>query len=569
MAVKRRQGCPQTALHMWDAIAYIRQQKQIPNVDRLSGYMKRVYNLNPPDFERQLKFAVSDELVVLKKSVGCKGAKVGIEQDGYRIPDEEQERDGHDWYCFECHRGGEVILCSTCHRVYHELCVSDDSETFVCPVCKENPEKFIATFKKSELNTLLSFTCIRLKEKTRELHRIPHPDDEKWRYTYLIYEPMDLITMEDKMKNCEYVSLAEFYTDAQQIVHNVSVYFGMQSTIAEMARQMLIDCEYDLAEIVRCANCYKMSNSKNNKLWFCQPCDPPHELVYAKLRGYPYWPAKIIKKYDTWYDVRFFGAKHQRGQIDLGFVKPISTSYKKLGVKKTASFDRAYNELRHHMRLVEEASKKDPSAKNQSPTKILEEVNGVAMQDSPKLKNGPGRKRKSTTTPAAAKAPSAKKPVTVPVKKNKKFYQESPTSSSPKNNPEDAVILEDHNFVSSSSQETVSHSSIGVQTDKELTGDLEAEKQKSVSAAVDKLKREHKEAQRKAEESRKEAHELQVVKMIEQHRLEISETKKKQWCYNCESEAIYHCCWNTSYCSVECQQVHWHKEHKRTCRRKR
>lgn len=26
-------------------------------------------------------------------------------------------------------------------------------------------------------------------------------------------------------------------------------------------------------------------------------------------------------------------------------------------------------------------------------------------------------------------------------------------------------------------------------------------------------------------------------------------------CWQCEAEAIYHCCWNTAYCSVECQQV--------------
>ncbi|CAG2069096.1 unnamed protein product [Timema podura] len=34
-------------------------------------------------------------------------------------------------------------------------------------------------------------------------------------------------------------------------------------------------------------------------------------------------------------------------------------------------------------------------------------------------------------------------------------------------------------------------------------------------------------------------------------------------------EAIYHCCWNTAYCSIECQQTHWQKEHKKVCRRKR
>ena len=40
-------------------------------------------------------------------------------------------------------------------------------------------------------------------------------------------------------------------------------------------------------------------------------------------------------------------------------------------------------------------------------------------------------------------------------------------------------------------------------------------------------------------------------------------------CYNCEREAIYHCCWNTAYCSTDCQQAHWTKEHKKQCRRKK
>lgn len=86
MAAYRRQGCPQTVLHLWDAIAYIRQQKQIPNFERLSTYMKRVYNLNNADLESQLNFAVSDGLIDVKRSKGCKGSKVGIEQDGYRVP---------------------------------------------------------------------------------------------------------------------------------------------------------------------------------------------------------------------------------------------------------------------------------------------------------------------------------------------------------------------------------------------------------------------------------------------------------------------------------------------------
>lgn len=58
------------------------------------------------------------------------------------------------------------------------------------------------------------------------------------------------------------------------------------------------------------------------------------------------------------------------------------------------------------------------------------------------------------------------------------------------------------------------------------------------------------------------------AKLAERFRREISANKKKQWCWQCEAEAIYHCCWNTAYCSVECQQQHW-PQHRRNCRRKR
>ncbi|KAK0421407.1 hypothetical protein QR680_015220 [Steinernema hermaphroditum] len=59
----------------------------------------------------------------------------------------------------------------------------------------------------------------------------------------------------------------------------------------------------------------------------------------------------------------------------------------------------------------------------------------------------------------------------------------------------------------------------------------------------------------------------ELLKVQDKHRKEISTIKKKQWCWECEAEAIYHCCWNTAYCSVECQQRHW-TTHRKFCRRK-
>ena len=42
--------------------------------------------------------------------------------------------------------------------------------------------------------------------------------------------------------------------------------------------------------------------------------------------------------------------------------------------------------------------------------------------------------------------------------------------------------------------------------------------------------------------------------------------KRRQWCCNCEEEASYPCCWNTSYCSRQCQLMHW-QQHRLHCSR--
>jgi hypothetical protein len=46
--------------------------------------------------------------------------------------------------------------------------------------------------------------------------------------------------------------------------------------------------------------------------------------------------------------------------------------------------------------------------------------------------------------------------------------------------------------------------------------------------------------------------ELRRQAEIEKHRA-IEDTKKKQWCAYCNKEALFYCCWNTSYCDYPCQ----------------
>lgn len=98
---------------------------------------------------------------------------------------------------------------------------------------------------------------------------------------------------------------------------------------------------------------------------------------------------------------------------------------------------------------------------------------------------------------------------------------------------------------------------------------MEEEKRQAVNKAVASLQGDMDRKGKQLKEKCKEEFVEEIKKLAAQHKQLISQTKKKQWCYNCEEEAMYHCCWNTSYCSIKCQQEHWHAEHKRTCRRKR
>uniref|UniRef100_A0A9J8B7J0 Zinc finger, MYND-type containing 11 n=2 Tax=Cyprinus carpio TaxID=7962 RepID=A0A9J8B7J0_CYPCA len=61
-------------------------------MDRISKYLSRMYGMHPKDTARQLVLAVKDGLVVETLTVGCKGSKAGIEQEGYWLPGDEMVR---------------------------------------------------------------------------------------------------------------------------------------------------------------------------------------------------------------------------------------------------------------------------------------------------------------------------------------------------------------------------------------------------------------------------------------------------------------------------------------------
>lgn len=72
------------------------------------------------------------------------------------------------------------------------------------------------------------------------------------------------------------------------------------------ARTLLnyIDDEIEMLE--KCAECYSRS-FKYPKRWFVMVCTEPHLIVWAKLIGFSYWPAKVMSINGDLIKVRFFG----------------------------------------------------------------------------------------------------------------------------------------------------------------------------------------------------------------------------------------------------------------------
>nr|CAD7425718.1 unnamed protein product [Timema monikensis] len=319
-------------------------------------------------------------------------------------------------------------------------------------------------------------------------------DEDAWRVNYLIYQPMDLRTMDCKAQNNKYRTLEEFQADAQTIVHNVVIYHGVNSSLADMARQMLRDCIYDLQEIRQCRDCYRMSNEKEDKHWFCQPCKPKHELVYAKQKGFPYWPAKVIKIEGQMYDVRFFGGHHQRAVLDKTYIRPISVNIHTLQ-ETEASIPKLINESI----TVRVPSDEDDEDDDEDEEEEEEEQGNCAE-----------KKQSHKITP------EDDEPI-------------SSSSKSIKDSRKDTNSQED--VVSSSCKEQRSRT-LSTQTPArwmkilsknenskvKLAKEFELEKQKALDAAMKNL-----------EERLKAENAAQLKDIIEKHNLLISETKRKQW----------------------------------------
>uniref|UniRef100_A0A8P4FXX3 Zinc finger MYND-type containing 11 n=1 Tax=Dicentrarchus labrax TaxID=13489 RepID=A0A8P4FXX3_DICLA len=583
--VKKRQADPKVVQYVWAAIEVIRNQKQIANMDRISKYLSRVFGMHPKETARQLSLAVKDGLVVETLTVGCKGSKAGIEQEGYWLPGDEMEweTESHDWYCFECHLPGDVLTCDNCFRVYHLKCLSeefkprDGGSHWQCVVCRGSKKK---NLNKQEMSKYLRFIVQRMKERAVDLNK-KGKDTKHPMYKRLIHTALDVSNIQENLTEGKYKTFEEFKADAQLIVHNTAILYGVHSDQAEIARLLFSDTCHEVLQSIKIPN---------------------HDLVWAKMKGFGYWPAKVLQREDNQVDVRFFGHQHQRAWIPADNIQDIKVSVQQLQVKRSNGWKKACEELEVYQRFLREGrfwkTKMEDSTLEQERNNLVFFLSFFQLKGSQEPKAKKSRRSQMVEPKEEVSDPE-------PEMEAVSSSQEIPVSSAPQQ-PEKLSVSTQTKKANGGSPRTLHR---GTQTNSDgacqnmchekytkvfndvkemmkadnkretervvrealekLRAEMEEEKRQAVSKAVASAQAEMERKCKQVKEKCKEELVEEVKKLVAQHKQLISQTKKKQWCYNCEEEAMYHCCWNTSYCSIKCQQEHWHADHKRTCRRKR
>ncbi|XP_026273331.1 protein kinase C-binding protein 1 isoform X1 [Frankliniella occidentalis] len=285
-----------------------------------------------------------------------------------------------DIFCWLCHREDPDLSCATCPRAFHGHCLrrpvsnNCDSE-WMCPECvtilraenQETRSKALKMLTLDQLCNLLLFAVERMKYCSgANVFESPVDPEEFPTYHDYIVNPMYLALLEKNIKRKMYGSTEAFVADASWIVHNCIVFNSVNSKLTSIAKNILRVCKQEMSEIENCPDCYNYAYTADEN-WFIQVCQKPHVLVWAKLKGFPYWPAKAMRCNSDAIDVRFFGA-HDRAWVPAkdcylysqenpnpnapSKIQPTQASLKKKNPKN--NLDVCIEELELHIQLLKE-----------------------------------------------------------------------------------------------------------------------------------------------------------------------------------------------------------------------
>ncbi|XP_046816086.1 protein kinase C-binding protein 1 [Vespa crabro] len=285
-------------------------------------------------------------------------------------------KNANDKYCWRCHKDSTEVHCSACPRSWHRRCLGGTPpisvHNWICGECAtilkaENAETrsvAMAQLSVDQLCMLLKNVVQRMREYSgSEPFWKPVELNEAQNYLDYVVKPMDLNLLESNVRLKLYGSTDAFMSDAKWIQHNCIVYntcggvYADTSKLTNTAKQIIKVARQEVSEIEACPDCYAHSRNlfRPQPSWFIEPCRQPHPLVWAKLKGFPFWPAKAMPRLNSqgFVDVRFFG-EHDRAWIpprDLYLYSeypPVP-----LPRKRKVDMDECVREITRHCRKLE------------------------------------------------------------------------------------------------------------------------------------------------------------------------------------------------------------------------
>ncbi|KAM0726803.1 MYND-type zinc finger-containing chromatin reader ZMYND8 [Formica fusca] len=279
-----------------------------------------------------------------------------------------------DQFCWRCHKENVDAHCTACPRSWHRKCIGgmpSSLEKWICGECAtilkaENAEtrsSAMAQLSVDQLCMLLKHVVERLRDypgsepfsKPVDLAEVPN-------YLDYVVKPMDLSLLESNVRSKLYGSTDAFMADAKWIQHNCIVFntcggvYADTLKLTNAAKQIIKVARQEVSEIEACPDCYAHGRNlpRPQPSWFIEPCRRPHPLVWAKLKGFPFWPAKAMPRVNSqgFVDVRFFG-EHDRAWVPpkdlyLYSEEPPAPSPR----KRKSDMDECVREITRHCRKL-------------------------------------------------------------------------------------------------------------------------------------------------------------------------------------------------------------------------
>uniref|UniRef100_A0A6P4ESV6 Protein kinase C-binding protein 1 n=1 Tax=Drosophila rhopaloa TaxID=1041015 RepID=A0A6P4ESV6_DRORH len=236
---------------------------------------------------------------------------------------QEPPMTGWDPFCWKCRECGKLMPCSKCLRSFHTYCVRPATTKFdsswKCPECQvieAAPKRLRRNGVSVDLlSQLLSFALDRMKH-VRGAHKLRSPQ-EVFPLTYKKYfvNPVSFDSLAQCIRRGAYQSTEEFLCEVKWIQHNALILDAGDAKVEQASKAVVKVCRQEANEIDTCPECYLNANSSDE--WFVKVCRHPHLLLWAKLKGFPYWPAKAMgSSTSALVNVRFFG-KHDRAFVPV------------------------------------------------------------------------------------------------------------------------------------------------------------------------------------------------------------------------------------------------------------